>query len=263
MLKILLILSPFAFCVLFALIVPFVSPYNATFVELANAKIPPNLAHLFGTDLLGRDLFTQMAYALRVSLFVGFISAFFTLVIAVVFVLVARCSFYSFFIRSLDALLAFPSLLLVMLFQSFLGGNLLTMSFVIALGHFAFIAKLLDSELNSLMKSEFYLCALALGSTKSRAFYKDLLPACVNLLFVLFILNVAHSIGNEATLSFFGLGVGLNDASLGKLLNEGAKMIFTGAWWLIIFPVAFLLSLILPLLAVASSLQDSLEVRID
>ena len=261
--KMLFILSPFLFCVLFALIVPFASPYSATLAELANAKIAPNFTHLFGTELLGRDLFTQIAYALRVSLFVGFVSAFFTLFLAVVFVLVARCSFYSFFIRSLDALLAFPALLLVMFFQSFLGGNLLTMSLIIALGHFAFIAKLLDSELNSLMKSEFYLCALALGSTKFRAFYKDLLPACVNLLLVLFILNVAHSIGNEATLSFFGLGVGLDEISLGKLLNEGAQAIFTGTWWLIVFPVAFLLLLILPLLAFAATLQDSLGVRVD
>ena len=261
--KKILMLSPLLFCLLFAIFVPLLSPYAAGFNELANAKMPPNLEHFFGTDLLGRDLFTQLAQGLRVSLFVGFVAAFMSVVLGVLFVLLARSFFYSFFIRSLDAILAAPSLLIVMFFQSFLSGNLLTMSFVIALGHFAFIAKLLDSELNSLMKSEFYLCALALGSTKFRAFYKDLLPACVNLLLVLFILNIAHAISHEATLSFFGLGVSLDEVSLGRLLDEGAKAVFIGAWWLVIFPVAFLLALILPLLALASNLQGNLGVRVD
>lgn len=248
-----LLFSPFIICVLFALFVPFISSHSVNLNELANARMSPNLSHFFGTDLLGNDLFTQIAYALRVSFFVGFVAAFMSIVLAIIYTLLARCFFYDFFIRSLDAILAFPNLLLIMFFQSFFGGNLLMMAFIIALGHFAFIAKLLDSELNRLMKSDFYLCALALGSTRLKAFYTDLLPACINLLFVLFVLNVAHSIGSEATLSFFGLGVNLDEVSLGKLLNEGAKAIFTGTWWLIVFPVVFLLALILPLFAFASS----------
>ena len=255
--------APLLFCVLFAIFVPFISPYSVNFSELTSAKIAPNSTHFFGTTLLGRDLFTQIAYGLRVSLFVGFVSAFISIVLSVVFVFIARCFFYSFFIRSLDAILACPSLLLVMFFQSFLGGDLLTMSFILALGHFASIAKLLDSELNALMKSEFYLCALALGSSKIKAFYKDLLPACVNLFLVFFILNIAHAISHEATLSFFGLGVSLDEVSLGRLLDEGAKAVLIGAWWLIIFPVAFLLMLILPLLTIASNLQGNLGVKID
>ena len=74
--KKLLMLSPLLFCLLFAIFVPLLSPYAAGFNELANAKMPPNLEHFFGTDLLGRDLFTQLAQGLRVSLFVGFVAAF-------------------------------------------------------------------------------------------------------------------------------------------------------------------------------------------
>ena len=85
----------------------------------------------------------------------------------------------------------------------------------------------------------------------------------MNLLLVLFILNIAHAISHEATLSFFGLGVSLDEVSLGRLLDEGAKTVFIGAWWLVIFPVAFLLMLILPLLALASNLQGNLGVRVD
>lgn len=255
-------LAPLVFCLCFALFVPFFSPYDPLNSALESAKLAPSLAHLFGTDLLGRDLFTQIAYALRNSFFVGFISAFLTVILAILFVLLARCFFYSFFIRSLDALLAFPSLLLVMFFQSLFGGSLFILCLIIALSHFAFIAKLLDSELNTLMKSDFYLCAILLGSSKFKAFYKDLLPACVNLLVVLFVLTVAHTIGNEATLSFFGLGLSLDEFSLGRLLDDGSRGIFIGAWWLIFWPVLFLLMLILPLLSLASNLQDKLGVSI-
>lgn len=263
LLKKIILLSPLLLCIFIAIFVPFLSDSNPNFSDLNSAKLPPNLTHIFGTDILGRDLFIQIAYALRISLFVGFFCAFFTLFFAIFYVLLARMSFYSFFIRALDAILALPSLLLVMFFQGFLGGSVLTMSLIIALAHFASVAKLLDSELSRLMKSDFYLCALSLGSTKFRAFYKDLLPACVNLLLILFIFQIAHAIANEATLSFFGFGVGLSEFSLGKLLSEGSNALFIGAWWLIAFPVLFLLILILPLLSLASSLQSRFGVKID
>lgn len=263
MYKRLFLLLPLLFCVIIAIFAPLLSDFEPNLSDLSRAKMPPNSVHIFGTDILGRDLFIQIAYSLRISLFVGFFCAFFTLFLAIFYVLLARSFLYSFFIRALDAILAFPSLLLIMFFQGFLSGDLFTMSLIIALGHFAAVAKLLDSELNRLTKSDFYLCAIALGSTKFRAFYKDLLPACVNLLVVLFIFQIAHSIANEATLSFFGFGVNLDEFSLGKLLSDGSKAVFIGAWWLVLFPVLFLLILILPLLALAASLQDSLGVKID
>lgn len=262
MLKVLLMLAPLILCALFALFVPFFSPYALGFGELADSKLAPNVSHFFGTDLLGRDLLTQIAYALRVSLFVGFSSSLLAIIFAVIFILIARCFFYSFFMRSLDAILAMPSLLIILFFQSFLGGNVLVMSFVIALGHFAFIAKVLDSKLDSIMKSEFYLCAISLGSTKFRAFYNDLLPACVNLIAILFVINIAHAISHEATISFFGLGVPLDSVSLGGLLNDGARAVLSGGW-LVIYPVIFLLALVLPLLGIASFLQDRFGVRVD
>lgn len=258
-----LFLSPLIMCILIAIFVPIFSHFEPNFSDLDKSNLAPNFTHFFGTDLLGRDLFTQIAYALRISIFVGFASAFLSVIFAIFYVLLARFLFYNFLMRSLDAILALPSLILIMFFQAIFGGNLLTMCLIIALSHFAAMAKLLDSELNSLMKSDFYLCAISLGSTKFRAFIRDLLPACVNLFLVLFIFQIAHAISNEAVLSFFGFGVSLDDFSLGRLLNDGAKAVFIGAWWLILFPVLFLLFLILPLLNFANLMQDKLGVKID
>ncbi|MGX3009947.1 ABC transporter permease [Helicobacter sp. 23-1044] len=257
MYKVAFLLTPLVFCVIMAIFA------QDSASDLAYSNLPPSFAHIFGTDLLGRDLFTKIANALRISLIVGFGASLLSIFFAIIFVIFARIIFYEFFMRVLDGLLALPSLLMVAFFQSLFGGGLFAMIVVIALGHFAFIAKVVDSAIANLIKSEFYLCAISLGASKFRAFCKDLLPLCVNLIAVLFIVNIAHSIAHEAVLSFFGFGVGLECESLGVLLSEGAVAIFSGAWWLVAYPSAFLLLLILPLLALSQNLQDDLGVKID
>ncbi|EAK9946436.1 ABC transporter permease [Campylobacter lari] len=242
-----------------ALFAPLISSYDPNLVDLSKAKIAPNLSHIFGTDLLGRDVFTRILYALRVSLFVGIMAAFFSVLFACVYVFLTRFFAYAFFARVIDMLLALPSLLVIMFFQSFLAGSLWSMIFIIALGHFAFVAKVLDTQLNKFQKLEFYQNAIILGSSKMKALFSELLPACWNLIFVLFVLNIAHAITSEATLSFFGLGVELWTPSLGNMLNEASKAVFLGFWWMIVFPVAFILMLILPLLALGNDLQEEIK----
>ncbi|TQR32417.1 ABC transporter permease [Campylobacter sp. MIT 99-7217] len=255
--KISLSLAALSLCFLYALAVPLFSD-NANLINLEAINLAPSLEHFFGTDSLGRDLFTRLALALRISFLVGFVSSFLALFIAIFYVFLARLYFYNFFMRILDAFLAFPTLLLVMFFQSFFEGNLSTMIIILALTHWCIIAKSLDSELKRLSKSDFYLCAIALGSTKFKALLKELMPASFSLILILFILNIAHAISNEATLSFFNLGVKLGEASLGTLLNEASKAFFTGSWWQIIFPLLALLMLIMPLLSLANLAQKGL-----
>lgn len=262
MLKNAFILSPLILCALFALFVPLFSSHDANLTALANARLAPSSVHFFGTDFLGRDVFVRLASALRTSFLTGFLASFLSLVLAVLYVFLARLSFYGAFMRALDALLALPALLVVMFCQSFLGGSLSVMIVVIALTHWCVIAKSLDGEVTRLSKSDFYLCALGLGASKLKLLWREVLPASLNLLLVLFILNIAHAISNEATLSFFNLGVPVGEASLGVLLNEASRALFMGAWWLVLFPLLALLMMILPLLALANGLQDRLGVRL-
>ncbi|WP_291950484.1 ABC transporter permease [Campylobacter sp.] len=243
-----------------ALFAPFLSTHDPILIDLNTAKIPPNLTYIFGTDILGRDIFSRILYALRVSLFVGVSAAFLSIIFALIYVFISRFFAYVFFSRLLDMLLALPSLLVIMFFQSFLVGSLWSMIFIIALGHFAFAAKVVDNQLNKFQKLEFYQNAIVLGSTRLKALFNELLPACLNLLFVLFILHIAHSITAEATLSFFGLGVELSTPSLGNMLNDVSKAVFLGFWWMIIFPVVFILLLILPLLALANDIQEDIKI---
>ncbi|ARE81096.1 ABC transporter permease [Campylobacter helveticus] len=256
------ILSPLFLVLLLAFLTPFISSYNPNFGDINKIHIAPNLGHLFGTDILGRDLFTRIFYAIKTSFFIGFISSFLTLALALFYVLLARLLFYEFFMRLLDMFLALPFLLLMMFFSSFMEGNFISMVLIIALTHWSFVAKLFANELKRLESLEFYQASLVLGSTKIRAFFRDLLPPCFSLLSVLFVLNIIHAIGTEATLSFFGLGLGFEIASLGNILNEASKAIFIGAWWMVVYPLLALLVLILPLLALSVYLRKYLGVRL-
>ncbi|MBF7046617.1 ABC transporter permease [Campylobacter volucris] len=253
-------LALFFISIILAVFAPYINSYDPNLIDLNKAKQAPNLIHIFGTDLLGRDLFARILYALRVSLLVGILAAFLSVVFALFYVFLTRFFAYAFFARVLDMLLALPSLLVIMFFQSFLAGSIWSMIFIIALGHFAFVAKVLDTHINKFQKLEFYQNAIILGSTKTKALFKELLPACWNLLFVLFVLNIAHAITSEATLSFFGLGVDLSTPSLGNILNEVSKSVFLGFWWMIVFPVMFILLLILPLLALGNDMQEGIKI---
>ncbi|ATE68215.1 Peptide ABC transporter permease [Campylobacter jejuni] len=102
---------------------------------------------------------------------------------------------------------------------------------------------------------------MVLGRTKFRAFFKDLIPALKTLIFTLFIFNIVHAIATEATLSFFGLGLGFEIPTLGTLLSESSKAVFIGAWWMILFPLLSLLLLFLPLLWLGNFLQKIWGIR--
>lgn len=258
--KILLFLTPLWLLIILAFFVPYFSVYDINLGSLSALYEAPNLEHFFGTDNLGRDLFTRLFYALRSSIFIGFSAALLTILLAVFYVFLAR--FCEALMRFLDMFLALPFLLLMMFFQSFISGGYVSMILLIALVHWPFVAKLLASELKRLECLEFYQAALVLGSSKTKAFFSELLPPCFSILMVLFILNIIHAISTEATLSFFGLGLAFEIPSLGTMLNDASKAIFLGAWWLVIFPLLALLLLILPLLFLSAYLQKYFGIKL-
>lgn len=248
--QILFLLLPFWICVVCALF-----GVDSDLINLADAKLPPSLSHWFGTDLLGRDLFLRILASFRVSLWVGFGASTLALLFAVSFV-----SFFHFYCPRLgrqiiDFFLTIPSLLFAMFVQSLFGGGEIMMIVVIALGHWALIARVLESEIAKVMHQDFYQCSLVLGASKLKALVFDVFPACLMILLVLWILNFAHAIANEATLSFFGLGIEPTKASLGNILSDSSKAILIGCWWLVVFPILALMMLILPLLFLSHSFQ--------
>lgn len=251
------LLSKVALCSLFfvvalAVFVPIFSPFSGAGVDLSVSKLPPNSTFIFGTDFLGRDLLTRCCEGLRVSLFVGLLGGSLTLFLGVVFAVFASLFAREFWLGLFEILLSTPSLLIALFVQSLFGGGLVLAIFVISLMHFAFVAKVIEAEFYALKKSDFYQHCVVCGYSKARLLLTQLLPNAAPLLLTLFVLNFAHAITTEATLSFFGLGVGLGEASLGTLLSEGANAIFIGGWWLVVLPVVVFLLLLMPLLHFAN-----------
>lgn len=250
-------LSKVALCSLFfvvalAVFVPIFSPFSGAGVDLSVSKLPPNSTFIFGTDFLGRDLLTRCCEGLRVSLFVGLLGGSLTLFLGVIFAVFASLFAREFWLGLFEILLSTPSLLIALFVQSLFGGGLILAIFVISLMHFAFVAKVVEAEFYALKKSDFYQHCVVCGYSKPRLLLTQLLPNAAPLLLTLFVLNFAHAITTEATLSFFGLGVGLGEASLGTLLSEGANAIFIGGWWLVVLPVVVFLLLLMPLLHFAN-----------
>ena len=261
MFKIIFCLVPLGilfFCALFA---PFLAPFDILSTHLESLHQTPNFTYILGTDFLGRDLFSRLLFALRTSLIIGISSSLLAIIFALCYLLLARCFFYAFWMRILEFFLALPAFLLMMFFQSFVASNIFLMIFLIAIIHWCFIARIMESELKRLENLDFYKANIVLGRTEFRAFFKDLLPALKTLIFTLFIFNIIHAIATEATLSFFGLGLGFEIPSLGTLLNDSSKAVFIGAWWMIFFPLLTLLLLFLPLLWLGNFLQKIWSVR--
>ncbi|MBM0637306.1 ABC transporter permease [Campylobacter sp. VicNov18] len=261
LLKMIFCLIPLIFLFLCAFLAPFLAPYDILVTHLNSLHQAPNFTYILGTDFLGRDLFSRLLFSLRNSLAIGICSSLLSVIFALFYLWLARCCFYMFWMRILEFFLALPAFLLMMFFQSFFGANMLLMIFLIALIHWCFIARIIESELKRLENLDFYQANIVLGRSQFKAFFKDLLPALKTLIFILFVFNIVHAIATEATLSFFGLGLGFETPTLGTLLSESSKAVFMGAWWMILFPLVTLLLLFLPLLSLGNFLQKIWGVR--
>jgi len=196
--------------------------------------LAPNAHHWFGTDSLGRDLFTRVFYGARVSLFVALFSSGLTMLLGIT--IGALAGWFEgfgerFLIRSLDVLQAIPSFLLVSLFCLFLQSTmdvgdfnlrtLLALSVSISLVHWFNIAKITRGQTKQIKALSYVEAARALGATPFRIFQRHILPNMQGTLWVLFVMQIPASILYESMISFAGFGLQAPQVSWGILLQEG------------------------------------------
>jgi peptide/nickel transport system permease protein len=234
----------------------------------------PDSANLFGSDPLGRDVFSRVVYGARVSLEVALIATFLAMLIGLVVGLLA--GYYRGWVdtllsRLIDVLLAFPILLLALgiaaacsLGNGCLGGvvkpGLGVVIFVIAFVNWTYIARIIRGQVLSLREKEFIHAARALGASNTRIMFREILPNLVAPLIVYSTLIIPQNILLEAALSFLGVGVQPPDASWGAMIAD-ATSIFDSAWWYMVFPGATLLLTVLAFNLLGDGLQDALNPR--
>lgn len=242
---------------LFAIFAEFLANFDPNSVNLESANETPNSVYIFGSDLLGRDIYSRLIFAFRVSLFVGFCSAFLSLLFGILYAFLAKITpLDTLLMGVIDMILALPLMLIVMFFSAVLNHSVFSMIFIISVSMFAGVARVLRSEFEKLFEADFVREAVVLGASKFSIVFREILPNTLNILVVLFATNFAHAIATEAVLSFFGIGISLSTPSLGNMLNEAKPAIFLEAWQMLFFPGISIFLISISLYFIANFLEQ-------
>ena len=241
-----------------ALFAPIISPYTPSEQNVFERLQAPSLNHFFGTDDLGRDVFTRMIFGARISLAVGFISVFIILVIGTFLGIIS--GYYGgkidyIIMRFTDIVLCFPTFFLILLVIAFIEPNIYNVMIVIGVTSWPGLARLVRAEVLSLKEREFILVSKMMAISNIKIFFVHILPNIISPLMVYSSLAIGGAILTESALSFLGLGVQPPMPSWGQILTSGKDYIYM-AWWLSLFPGIAILVTVLAFNLVGEAIRD-------
>jgi peptide/nickel transport system permease protein len=221
-----------------ALTADFLTPYDPNYQDYRALRQPPSLDHPFGTDQVGRDVYSRVIYGTRISLLVGVIAVGIGMTAGVIIGLVA--GLYGGWVeevlmRVMDAIYAFPALVLALAITAALGTGIVNIMIAIGVVYMPSYARLVRGQVLSVREREFVIAARLLGASMSRLMFLHIWPNVTAPIIVQASLNVSTAILTEASLSFLGLGVRPPTPSWGSSLQGGYQYLST-APWLSIYP---------------------------
>ena len=231
------------------------------YLDLKNFNVAPNAEFLFGTDTLGRDIFSGIWYGGRISIMIGFLATAVSTFIAVVYGSVSGIApvwLDTWMMRFTEIFLSVPGLLLVLFLQAILGqANVLTLSIVIGVTSWASIAKVIRTEVRQIRNSEYVVASRCMGGKFFHILGKHLAPNFIASIMFMVVMNVRGAIGSESTLSFMGMGLPLEIISWGSMLSLAEKALLTDSWWIILIPGSFLVALLMCLTNIGNYLRKT------
>ena len=253
-----ILLGIIVLCCLFAEVLMTKDP---GYLDLKNFNVAPNGEFLFGTDTLGRDIFSGIWYGGRISITIGFLATLISTFIAVVYGSVSGIApqwLDTLMMRFTEIFLSVPALLLVLFLQAILGqANVLTLSFVIGVTGWAGIAKIIRTEVRQIRSSEYVVASKCMGGRFFHILRKHLAPNFIASIMFMVVMNVRGAIGAESTLSFMGMGLPLEVISWGSMLSLAEKALLSGSWWIILIPGLFLVTLLMCLTNIGNYLRKN------
>ncbi|MEF3311753.1 ABC transporter permease [Paenibacillus sp. GYB004] len=216
----------------------------ATRLELRNSA--PSAAHLFGTDWLGRDMFTRTIKGLALSINVGMTAAAASVVIAALMGLAAALGKAADRIVSwlIDLFLSVPHLVTLILIAFVFGGGMKGVVIGIALTHWPTLARVIRAEVLQLRTAEYVLISRRMGKSRWWIATRHMMPHIVPQLLTGLLLVFPHAILHEAAITFIGLGLSPHQPAVGIILSESMRYLSTGMWWLAFFPGLCLLLIV-------------------
>jgi peptide/nickel transport system permease protein len=237
---------------------------------IGEARVPPSLKYLFGTDYIGHDVFSQVVYGARSALYVGFAAAGIAMLVAILVGLIS--GFYggivdNILMRITEIFLVIPFLLILLVFLKVITavapsgvGGLTMVTIMIGVFSWASNARIIRGEVLRVKESEFIEASRSLGASNRRIVFRHIFPNVLHLIIVLTTLMIANAILVEAAVSFLGFG-DPNSITWGQQLQKANEAV-KEAWWEGVFPGLFITLLVLGFNLLGNGLRDALDPRL-
>jgi peptide/nickel transport system permease protein len=253
-----------ALMLLVALLAPWIAPFDPDATDPAYPLVGPSWRNWLGTDVYGRDNLSRIIHAARIDMLVPFAATAIALLIGA---LVGAFAGYvggwldQIVMRLVEAILAFPALVLAMGLTAALGNSVGNIVIVLAVTQVPTYIRLIRGEMLRVREMEYAEAARMVGNPTWRIVTVHLIPNCIPPLIVQATLAMGFALLTMAALSFLGLGIRPPDAEWGEMTAEGANQIVTGEWWLFLFPGLAIMITVLAFNLVGDGLRDFLDPR--
>ncbi len=252
-----------AFMILAAIAAPVVAPMDP--LEQSAALLePPSGGHVFGTDELGRDIFSRVIFGARISLTVGIVAVGIAASFGTLLGLVAGFTggwLDSLLMRSIDVLMAFPGIILAILIMGTMGSSLTNVMIAVGISAIPWYARIVRATTLAVKEYDFVLAARALGASSQRQMFRHVLPNVIAPVIVLGTVGIAGAILAISSLSFLGLGAQPPSPEWGSMLSQ-ARIYLTRAWWITAFPGLAIMVSVLSINIIGDALRDVLDPRL-
>lgn len=252
------------FFMITAILGPYLVPYDPLETNAKIALQPPSIEHLFGTDNLGRDVFSRVIVATRLDLTISVLAVLISFIIGSF--LGTLAGYWGgwldiFLSRILDTIMAFPLFVLAMGIVAALGNTIENIIYATAIINIPFYARLVRAEVNIRREASFVHAAKMAGNSEFKILAIHIFPNTLPPMMVQVSLNLGWAILNAAGLSFIGLGVRPPTPEWGIMVAEGANFIISGEWWLALFPGLWLMLAVLTFNLLGDGLRDIFDPR--
>lgn len=223
-----------------------VMTHDPKFMDLANSNVSPNNIFYFGTDSMGRDIFSGIWYGGKISLFIGIFSTIISTAIAIIYGSISGMApewIDDVMMKAIEIFLSIPSILVIIFVQAIIGSSSpISISIVIGVVSWMNIAKIIRSEVRQIRNSEYILAAEIMGGNFFYIVKQHLIPNFVSSIMFMVVSNIGSAIGTEATLSFLGIGLPIEIISWGSMLSLAQDALLSNYWWIIVIPGVFLVT---------------------
>ena len=254
-----IILFLLAFVSIFA---PLITKYDPMAINAIERLKPPDAKHWFGTDNYGRDIHSRIIYGSRLTIIGGFGVVVFSIFFGV-FIGATSAYFKNYgliMMRLIDIIMAFPSLIVALVFMVILGRGLMNVIIAVGIVHLARTARIIYGSTLKIIEETYVKAAISVGATDNRVLLYEILPNLISPIAVQITFTFALSILQIASLDYLGLGVSPQIPSWGNMLSEG-RVYIVRAPWLVIFPGIFIALVVLSFNIVGDLLRDELDPR--